>query len=195
MAELKKDIPDVDIDVQNRRLILDDLHHIEASIHRSNEIERHKSGVYFQPIPKDHISGLSAIDFKKAEEMGYVKIDLLHNHVYQKVRDPDHLRQLVQTEPNWDLLEHREVVEQLFQLHDHYEIVKELRPRSLEELAMTIAIIRPGKRYLLGKNWYEIQKEIWTKTDDAYSFKQSHSYAYAMVIIVQLNLLVEELNS
>ena len=194
MARLK-DIPDVDIDVQDRDQILSELRHIPASIFRPGKIEKHKSGVYFQKIPVDHISGLASLDYKAAEDQGYVKIDLLHNHVYQKVRDPDHLRELAAREPNWELLNHKDVVSELFQLHDHYEVVKEMQPSSLEELAMTIAIIRPGKRHLLGKPFHEIDREIWEKTEDAYSFKKSHSFAYAMVIIVQLNLLIEELEN
>ena len=34
-----------------------------------------------------------------------------------------------------------------------------------------------------------IEKEVWERTDD-YFFKKSHAIGYAMVIIVQLNLLV-----
>ena len=54
---------------------------------------------------------------------------------------------------------------------------------------MILAMIRPGKRYLVGNSWDIIEKEVWERTDD-YFFKKSHAIGYAMVIIVQLNLLV-----
>ena len=52
-------------------------------------------------------------------------------------------------------------------------------------------MIRPGKRYLVGNSWEVIEKEVWEKTDD-YFFKRSHAIGYAMVILVQLNLLVDK---
>ena len=51
-------------------------------------------------------------------------------------------------------------------------------------------MIRPGKRYLVGKDWKDIEKEVWIKTDD-YFFKQSHAMGYALAIIVQLNSILE----
>jgi len=53
-------------------------------------------------------------------------------------------------------------------------------------------MIRPGKRYLVGKSWQEIEQDVWVKpNDDTYFFKKSHSYGYAVAIIVQLNLICE----
>jgi len=191
-----RDIPDVDIDLKNREEVLSKLPHVPASIHRLPNIEKHKSGVYFQKVPKDHITGWCSLDYKRSEQLGYVKVDLLHNGVYKAVRDPDHLRSLTKTDPDWSLLDHKEVVETLFQLHDHYEVVKQMKPCSLSELAMTIAIIRPAKKHLIGESWEKIRAEIWQKDvgEERYQFKMSHSFGYALVIIVQLNLLMEELN-
>jgi hypothetical protein len=57
---------------------------------------------------------------------------------------------------------------------------------------MILALIRPGKRYLVGKSWEEIKADVWIKPqNDTYFFKKSHSYSYAVAIIVQLNLLCE----
>ena len=66
-----------------------------------------------------------------------------------------------------------------------------MKPKNVEQLARVLAMIRPGKRHLIGKSWDEIEDEIWTKTDDKFSFKKSHSYAYATLIVVQMNLLCE----
>ena len=77
-------------------------------------------------------------------------------------------------------------------LSNHFNIVKQHPPTSLEQLAMILAIIRPGKRHLGGKIWEEIDADVWVKpNDDSYFFKKSHSYGYALAIIVQLNLICE----
>ena len=31
---------------------------------------------------------------------------------------------------------------------------------------MILAMIRPGKRHLVGKSWEEIEKEVWIKGDN-----------------------------
>ena len=77
-----------------------------------------------------------------------------------------------------------------FHISNHFDIVKQHPPTSLEQLAMILAMIRPGKRYLVGNDWSVIEKEVWQKTDD-YFFKRSHAIGYATLIIVQLNLIVE----
>jgi hypothetical protein len=59
---------------------------------------------------------------------------------------------------------------------------------------MVLAIIRPAKRYLLGKSWETIKNEVWVKpTDRSYFFKKAHAIAYAHAIIVQMNLICNEI--
>ena len=67
-----------------------------------------------------------------------------------------------------------------------------MKPTSVEQLAMVLALIRPGKRHLVGKSWTLIKRSIWDETDDGYSFKKAHSVSYALAIVVQMNLMVEE---
>jgi hypothetical protein len=57
---------------------------------------------------------------------------------------------------------------------------------------MFLAVIRPGKKHLLGKTWNEVSKTIWEKEENGYSFKKSHSYSYAHLVVVNMNLLEEE---
>jgi DNA polymerase III alpha subunit len=64
-------------------------------------------------------------------------------------------------------------------------------PSSIEQLAMFIALLRPGKRHLIGKSWQTIEAEIWIPTEKYY-FKKSHAIAYATSIVVQLNLLASQ---
>lgn len=187
---------DVDIDMANREDFLRLVNHVPASIYNSEgTFSKHNTGVYFQTIPQFPLEGYSALDYETAEEEGWFKVDVLNNHVYKGVKDEAHLNLLMETEPMWQLLEHEEVVEQLFHIGNYYDLVQQYKPCSVEQLAMILAMIRPGKKHLIGKTWDEIEKEVWVKpNDDSYFFKKSHSIGYAMVIVVQLNLLVESLS-
>jgi hypothetical protein len=63
-------------------------------------------------------------------------------------------------------------------------------------LAATLAIIRPAKRHLASKSWENIFKEVWIKpTNGDYFFKKAHAYAYAMSVIVHMNLICEDLST
>jgi hypothetical protein len=67
-----------------------------------------------------------------------------------------------------------------------------MKPTSIGQLAAVLAVIRPAKRHLVGKDWDTVMKEVWTKPDsDEYFFKKSHATAYAMAIVVQMNLICE----
>ena len=183
---------DVDIDMANRDDFLKLVNHTPASIEKDGNFTKHNTGVYFQNAPKFPLQGYSTIDHKEAEQQGWFKVDFLNNHIYTGIKDEVHLDKLIATEPMWELFEHKEVVEQFFHISNHYDIVKQHPPTSLEQLAMILAIIRPGKRHLVGKSWEQIEADVWVKpNDDSYFFKKSHSYGYALAIIVQLNLICE----
>ena len=186
---------DIDIDFKDRNDILNKLHHIPASIIKDNNVARHNTGIYFHEIPVDPFTGNATLDYKKAEELGYFKIDCLNVNMYKDVENEEHLQRLIDTEPDWELFQHKEIVEQLFHIHDHFNIVSLMKPLSVEQLAMVLAIIRPAKRSLLGESWQSIQKQVWLKPiDNSYYFKKSHAVSYALAIVVQLNLLVESIN-
>jgi len=184
---------DVDIDMANREEFLRLVNHTPASIKDDNgNFTKHNTGIYLQTIPKFPLDGFSAIDYKQAEEDGWFKLDILNNHVYKDIHDEAHLNKLLDTEPMWDLLEHEEFVKLLFHIGNHYDIVKKYKPTSIEQLSIILALIRPGKRHLVGKDWDSIKREIWLKpNDNSYYFKQSHAVGYATVIALQMNLLCE----
>lgn len=183
---------DVDIDMADRTDFLKLVRHTPASIEKDGNFTKHNTGVYFQNVPKFPLQGYSTIEHKQAEQDGWFKVDFLNNHVYEGIIDETHLDKLVATEPMWELFEHKEVVEKLFHISNHYDIVNQHLPTSLEQLAMILAIIRPGKRHLVGKTWEEIEADVWVKpNDNSYFFKKSHSYGYALAIIVQLNNICE----
>ena len=182
-------LPVIDIDLKNREDVLGILKHIPASLDGE---KKHNTGVYFNNIPVNPFTGVSSINYKDAESRNYFKLDLLNVSVYETVNSNNHLEGLIQQEPVWELLEHKEIVEQLFHIHNHYDIVKQLKPTSIEQLAAVLAVIRPAKRHLLNKEWDIINKEVWVKPDDdSYFFKKSHAIAYAIAIVVQLNSIVE----
>jgi DNA polymerase III alpha subunit len=69
-----------------------------------------------------------------------------------------------------------------------------MKPKSIEELAAVLAVIRPAKRYLIGSDWSLVKKEVWQKPEsDEYFFKKAHAVAYAAAIVVQMNLICEQL--
>jgi DNA polymerase III alpha subunit len=91
------------------------------------------------------------------------------------------------------LLEQDDFVNLLFHLNGYGDILRKLKPRNVEQLAAILAIIRPAKRHLVDKDWDTILKEVWKKPEDgSYYFKKSHSIAYAITIVVQMNLICEQ---
>ena len=183
---------DVDIDMADRDKFLNLVEHIPASIKRDTGFEKHKTGVYFQPIPTFPLEGYSTIDHKHAEDVGYFKVDFLNNTIYQKVKDEAHLNQLLEVEPLWGLLEHEEVVGQLYHINNYAHVLKAYKPTSVEQLAMILAIIRPAKKHLMGKPFDEVEKTVWDKPENGeYYFKKAHAIAFATAIVVQLNLICE----
>jgi DNA polymerase III alpha subunit len=163
----------------------------KASIIRHNQISQHACGVFPQRIAIDPISKLSAIHYEDAEEMGFFKLDCLHNSVYNHFQSREEILELLKLEPDWSLLLVKENVEKLFQLSRHYELLIKLKPNSVEDLADAIALIRPGKASLIPL--YLTQKEtvrkVLYKQSEEYSFKKSHAFGYALVIVLQLHLL------
>jgi DNA polymerase III alpha subunit len=99
-------------------------------------------------------------------------------------------------EPLWDLLEQDDFVNLLFHVNGHGSILRQLKPNSVEKLAAILAMIRPAKRYLLGENWSKILTEVWKKpeNENEYYFKKSHATAYALAIVVQMNLICEQIS-
>jgi hypothetical protein len=181
---------DIDIDFIDPASALHGLRHVAATMHQPDGRARHISGVYFQDIPVDPLDGMAAWDFKEAAEHGYFKVDFLANKIYAGVRDEAHLDALLAAVPPWDRLNDPDIVCDLAHIGSHYDIVHSIQPTSIEDLAVCLALIRPGKRHLIGKPRKEIDREIWKKTEKFY-FKKSHAISYAAAIVVQLNLLVE----
>lgn len=185
---------DVDIDLQTD---FDPLEYfdqaIRASMVKDGELKKHPAGAYLQFMPPDRVTNLAAIPYDKAEGLGYVKFDFLHLSLLDYFDNKEQIRALVNKEPDWNLLLSAENVQKLFQIHRHYKIISTIKPRSVQELADTIALIRPAKRDLLDQYLHDkeqTRKQLYTKPSDGkYYFKRSHAVAYALTIVLQLHLI------
>lgn len=188
---------DIDIDTPDRNRLLQPLDHVCASAKRNGQTVKHNTGVYFHKVPQDPFRKWCSLSYEQAENQGCYKIDVLNNHIYAGVQSEAHLNHLMQTQPMWELLQHEEFVKELAHINGHVALVQQLKPRSIMQLAMLLALIRPGKRYLVPKcaqsGWHSLNPEIWTPDPSGYTFKKAHAVSLAVSIQVQMNLLVEQL--
>jgi hypothetical protein len=181
---------DIDIDFADRDQVLDLLNVTSASIIRDGKLVKHNTGVYATDIPVDPFSGSASLDYQAAEERGYMKLDLLNVNVYKQVKSEQHLIELMR-EPDWTKLYDPEICQQLTHINNHYDtLLKMPEPvDSIPRLAMFLAVIRPGKRHLIGRAWREVADTVWDRVEGEYSFKKAHAVAYAQLVVVNLNLL------
>lgn len=191
-------MPDIDIDFADRTKILGIVKNIAASIEEDGAFKKHNTGVYCHSIPHNPLTGLSTINYKEAEDRGYFKIDFLNASVYNSIKSEKHIIDLLAVEPLWDLLEQKDFCDLIFHVNGYHNLVAQLKPRNIEELAMFLALLRPGKKHLVAivseKGFQAVKNEIWVKTEDAYYFKKSHAVAYAHAIVVQMNQICESIS-
>lgn len=183
---------DIDIDVADREQALSLFKHTAATIIRDNKTTKHNTGVYFTEIPVDPFTNRASLDYEAAEELGYIKVDILNVGLYQQVRSEQQLQELMQREPDWDRLYDPEFCSKLIHIGSHYDTLIKMPEavNSIPRLAMFLAVIRPAKRHLIGRSWDEVSKTVWDRPDDdSYYFKKSHSVGYAHLVVVNMNLL------
>lgn len=186
-------VPDIDIDFVDRTAALRLFKHVAASRVDDGVLVKHNTGVYLQAVPVAAVQGICSVPYDMADD--YFKIDFLNVSIYQGVRDEAHLVELMEIEPLWDLLPQDEFSSLLFHVNGHGSILRAMKPQNIAQLAAVLAMIRPAKRYLIGKDWDTVMKTIWIKPDDGgYYFKQSHATAYAVAIVVQMNLICEKIS-
>lgn len=185
---------DIDIDLGDRTQALAHISHVPASIVRDGRLAKHNSGIYVTDIPVDPFTGQASIDYQAAEARGYVKLDLLNVSLYTQIKSEAHLTELMNQEPAWDRLYDPEFFARLIHVGSHYDLLLKCPEavNTIPRMAMFLALIRPGKRHLIGKTWREVAATVWEKTeDDAYFFKKSHSISYAHLVVVNMNLLTQ----
>jgi len=185
-------LADIDIDTKTDFDGLEFPDAVRASRVHNNDLLPHPSGYYFENIPVDTVTKLSAIPFNEAGELGYFKVDFLHNSIYDQFSTRAEIKRLINLEPDWDILKSRENIKKLTQIHRQQKIVLMVEPTSIDMLADVLALIRPGKRHLLVPYCRKVidRSELYTpSTNGAYHFKKAHAVAYAHTIVLQMHLL------
>jgi len=179
---------DIDIDVPNRDAVLALIQHTAA---RQSNGRRHNSGIYVTEIPRDPVTGCSALDYETAEARGYFKIDLLNMSVYNLVRDPDHYEQMLSQEPPWTRLWTDTVwASQLVHIGNYTDLLRTMQPDSIPRMAAFISVIRPGKSHLQNQPWNKVFESVWDGDDSrGYTFKKAHAVGYAALVALHMNLL------
>lgn len=190
---------DIDIDFQsdfNPNNIFPEA--VQASmVNKKNELVKHPCGQYFQKMAIDPVTGLAAIPYEEAEVIGYFKIDFLHLSHIDPFQSKKEIRDLINKEPNWDLLLEEENVKKLFHINKNYELLSKVNPHSINDLAAILALIRPSKRYLQSRYINTIPEKRYLLTEELYIkplkgeiwFKKAHSIAYALTIVLQMHLI------
>ena len=185
---------DIDIDFADRNQILKLIKHIPARQESNSESKQHNSGVYVTDIPIDPVHNCSSLNYKEAEERGYFKIDFLNVNVYQHIRNQEHYNELLNKEPPWNKLLDKNFCLQVIHISSHFNEIVKMKPSSIAQMAMFLALIRPGKKHLMGKTWKEISEEVWIRPEnDEYFFKKAHSLSYAMLVALHMNIIHESL--
>ena len=182
---------DIDIDLADRDKLLQLMHATPARQLHQGQVRRHNSGVYATDIPYDPVNACAAIDYETAEQLGYVKIDLLNMSVYQLIKSPGHYEQLLAQEPPWSRLwTDPEWTKQLVHVGNYTELLNTMRPDSIPRMAAFISIIRPGKAHLQNQSWETVFASVWDGDDSrGFVFKKSHAVSYATLVSLHMNLL------
>ena len=187
---------DIDIDFPDRDLALKLLKHNPAGIVRDGKLIRHNTGIYVTDIPTDPFTGVATIDHKTAEEFGYNKLDFLNVSLYTQITSEQHLTDLMTQEPIWDLLLDSDFCSRLIHIGSHHDLLMRCPEpvNSIPRMAMFLALIRPGKRHLVGQTWHEISKTVWdADPDSGYHYKKAHAISYAHLVAVHMNLICEQI--
>ena len=165
---------------------------VKAAVLRDGKLTPHPCGVYPQAMAQDPFTKLAAVPYEEAEDLGYLKVDFLHLNVYALFKSRAEIEELVKREPDWTLLQLPSTWSKLFQLAKHGDLLQKVKPKTIEELADCMALIRPGKKGLLGlylKEREACRKILFAQDESGYSFKRSHSLAYSLVVVLQLHLI------
>jgi hypothetical protein len=113
-------MPDIDIDFVDREQAFKLFNYTVASRFDTGKFVKHNTGVYLHEAIVDPVSGLCSVPYDQAEAQGFFKIDFLNVGMYKGVRDEEHLVQLMNQEPLWDLLLQDEFLSLLFHINHHY---------------------------------------------------------------------------
>lgn len=164
---------------------------VSASMVNGGRFRKHPAGVYFQELPTEPTQDVACVPYNIAPHFGLFKVDFLHLSLLDAFESKAQIRELMHKEPDWSMIQDPEVVAELFQLKNHYDVLQWVQPRSVEELADCVALIRPGKRHLLDQyktNQIQTRKELYKQPLPKGCFKKAHAIAYAFNIVLQMHM-------
>ena len=139
---LSTEIPDVDLDVSDRDKALASLRNYTQASQVNNEkvLVPHNTGIYFQKIPTDPVTKLAAFPYKEAEGIGYFKVDLIPNHVYDLIESNEELERLLDAPVDWEWFQDVRFFEaedrryQLTHLAKYHHLCVMYPPESVEDV-------------------------------------------------------------
>jgi hypothetical protein len=205
LSDLDLDIPSMQSDNIRNGLV-------KASVlNDRGEFQPHPAGVYFyKTIPS--YDGMAVLDYKNMEEKEYQKIDILNN-TYLDAISSEELNEFVEIidkdEIDWKLLWE---YDEPYQLSKYPGILREFKVSSIMDIAIIMALIRPGavQNYEKMKSYIHTDKLLNTKTDESreilketygipvfseqfkqlgkddgkYRYKKPHSLGYSYVLLI-----------
>jgi hypothetical protein len=182
---------DIDIDFADRDHVLKLIRHTPARQAVQGQVRRHNSGVYVTDIPYDPVNECAALEYEQAEDRGYFKIDFLNMNVYKLVKSPEHYQEMLAATPPWNRLwQDVNWSKQLVHVGNYTDLLKNMRPTTIPQMAAFISIIRPGKAHLQNQPWADVFATVWDGNDSqGYTFKKSHAVSYAALVALHMNLL------
>ena len=184
-------IGDIDIDVKSHTK--KDKYGVRAVIYDAERVrlKPHPSGHYVDTnVPVDGVTGMAAIDYKESDEIGFTKLDLLTNTSYDMFDTKQEVIDALNKEPDWTMLLDQKFIAGLPQISNQSYLLQQVRPKSIEDLADVLALMRPGKMHLLEsylKNRDRIRPNLYRKPKKGFMFKKSHAIAYAAMIVCIMN--------
>lgn len=183
---------DIDIDVKSSTE--KERYGIRAMVYNGDQkkILPHPAGYYLEHVPIDPYTGCASFDYKYGSELGFMKVDLLTNTVYDGYSSKEEVLSAIDLDNvNWDAFSQESIVEQLPHISKHFDMVSRVEPQSVEDLADILALIRPGKieyfeKYLKDKE--TVRKTLYKRAKGGKNyFKKSHAISYALMVLVALN--------
>lgn len=205
LSDLDVDIPSLESDAIKGDLVR------SCVKNDRGELQLHPAGVYFyKSVPSFEM--MAVIDYKHMEKKNYQKIDILNNTFLDDISKEEYdsyINKIEDGDIKWEQLWE---YESPYQLSKYPGILREFKVASIMDVAIVLAIIRPGsvqnyekmKHYihtdkLLNKKTDEV-KEILKETygiavfdeqfkkmgknDGKYRYKKSHSLGYTYVLLV-----------
>ena len=204
-SDLDLDIPSMKSDEIRKGLIR------SSVLTEKGDYQSHPAGVYFyKSIPA--YKNIALIDYKTMEQNNYQKIDILNNTYLDNITNDEmtnFVKLIEKEEIDWDALYE---FEEPYQLGNYPGILREFKVRSVIDVAIILAVIRPGsvKNYDKLKKFIHTNKILDKKSekerkilkdtygipvfdeqfkelgidDGKFRYKKPHSIGYAYVLLI-----------